>query len=115
MSQVKPGSASGPNSGTDGQDGLDPVARAILAALEEAAAGNGRPVNPDAIARDLDRASRKPGDSRPPRPDRYRRAVKQQAIHLARTGRIQILRNGKPVDPNDFKGVWRMRLPADRV
>ncbi len=94
-------------------DSLDPIAQAILSSLREAAAGNGRPVNPDAVARDLDRASRKPSDTSPPRPDRYRRAVKQQAIHLARTGRIEILRSGKPVDPNDFKGVWRMRLPVD--
>lgn len=96
----------------DTETALDPVARAILTALEKAASDKGRPVNPDAVARDLDQASRKPGDARPPRPDRYRRAVKQQAIHLARTGRIEILRGGKPVDPNDFKGVWRMRLPA---
>lgn len=89
-------------------ESLDPVARAILTALD--AETGGRPVSPDAVARDLDMASRKPGDKRPPRPDRYRRAVKQQAIHLARTGKIDILRNGKPVDPNDFKGVWRMRL-----
>ena len=30
------------------------------------------------------------------------------------TGRIEIVRKGKPVDPDDFKGVWRMRLPVPR-
>ncbi|HAJ21243.1 MAG TPA: DUF3253 domain-containing protein, partial [Rhodospirillaceae bacterium] len=28
----------------------------------------------------------------------------------ARAGRIEILRRGEPVNPDDFKGVWRMRL-----
>ncbi|MEC8198924.1 MAG: DUF3253 domain-containing protein, partial [Pseudomonadota bacterium] len=43
---------------------------------------------------------------------RYLNAVRQQAKHLARMGRIEILRKGKPVDPNDFKGVYRLRLKA---
>ena len=41
---------------------------------------------------------------------RYLNAVRQQAIHLARAGKIEILRKGKPADPNDFKGVYRLRL-----
>ena len=42
---------------------------------------------------------------------RYLKAVKQQMVHLARAGRIEITRKGQPVDPNDFKGVVRLRLP----
>ena len=38
-------------------------------------------------------------------------AVKQQAIHLAKSGRIEIIRKGEPVDPRDFKGIVKMRLP----
>lgn len=38
--------------------------------------------------------------------------VRQSAVHLARLGRICILRHNKPVDPNDFRGVWRMGLPV---
>ena len=38
-------------------------------------------------------------------------AVRQQAIHLARQGRIEIVRKGRPVDPNKVKGVVRLRLP----
>ena len=41
---------------------------------------------------------------------RYMVAVKQQAIHLARAGKIDIVRKGKAVDPNDFKGIVRLRL-----
>lgn len=86
---------------------LDPVARTILAEL--AARGPGASLKPDDAARAFHRARAKAADP----PDawrRYLRAVKQQAIHLARAGRIDILRHGEPVDPNDFKGLWRMRL-----
>lgn len=37
---------------------------------------------------------------------RIRLAVKQ----LAEAGHVQILRKGKPAPPNDFKGVYRVRL-----
>jgi hypothetical protein len=35
-------------------------------------------------------------------------AVRRAAIKLALAGRIVITRKGKPVDPNDFKGVYRL-------
>ena len=37
---------------------------------------------------------------------RIRLAVKQ----LAEAGQVQIMRKGKPADPDDFKGVYRVRL-----
>jgi hypothetical protein len=37
--------------------------------------------------------------------------VRATAVGLARQGRVVILRKGKPVDPEDFKGVYRLRLP----
>ncbi len=37
---------------------------------------------------------------------RIRLAVKQ----LAEAGHVQILRKGQPADPDDFKGVYRVRL-----
>lgn len=40
--------------------------------------------------------------------------VRRIAVRLARAGRIAILRKGKPVDPDDFRGVYRLSLPADR-
>ena len=50
-------------------------------------------------------------------PDLWRRylpAVRQQALHLARQGRIAILRKGKPVDPNKpVKGVIRLAPPRN--
>ncbi|NMM44895.1 DUF3253 domain-containing protein [Rhodospirillaceae bacterium KN72] len=86
---------------------LDPVAIMILDQL--AALPDDKSAAPDDIARAYAEARRKPSDGRDLY-KRYRRAVKEQAIHLARVGRIEILRRGEPVDPDDFKGVWRMRL-----
>lgn len=37
-------------------------------------------------------------------------AVKQRAVSLAREGRIEIVRKGQVVDPEDFKGIVRYRL-----
>ena len=49
-------------------------------------------------------------------PDTWRdhlRQVRAAAVHLARQGRIVILRKGKPADPEGFKGVYRLALPLD--
>ena len=37
--------------------------------------------------------------------------IRRAAVALAQEGRLVILRKGKPVDPADFKGVYRLRLP----
>ncbi len=37
-------------------------------------------------------------------------AVRRAAIRLAQAGRIDILRKGKPVPPDDVRGVIRLRL-----
>jgi len=37
--------------------------------------------------------------------------VKAAATRLARRGRLAIYRKGKPVDPETFKGVYRIGLP----
>lgn len=36
--------------------------------------------------------------------------VRGAAVRLAKAGRIVILRKGKPVDPENFKGVIRLRI-----
>ncbi|MBX3483790.1 DUF3253 domain-containing protein [Phenylobacterium sp.] len=62
----------------------------------------GKSVSPEDVARAVDAAGwrRELGKVRP------------AAVGLARAGRLVILRHNKPADPDDFKGVWRMRLPA---
>lgn len=66
-------------------------------------------------------AEREPGKSICPSeaaraldPEGWRRVMPQvraAAVGLARQGRLVITRKGKPVDPNAFKGVIRLRLP----
>jgi hypothetical protein len=34
-------------------------------------------------------------------------------VALAQAGRIAIYRKGKPVDPGEFKGVYRLGLPRE--
>jgi len=41
--------------------------------------------------------------------------VRRCAIRLAKDGRIAIYRKGKPVDPGDFRGVYRLGLPPQET
>ncbi len=82
------------------KDASDPIEAAILALVEKR--GAGKSICPSEAARAV-------------YPERWRdhmRQVRQAAVHLARRGDIVILRKGKPVDPNDFRGVYRLGLPA---
>ncbi|MBT4933689.1 MAG: DUF3253 domain-containing protein [Rhodospirillaceae bacterium] len=83
----------------------DPVVVAIL----DAVAGGANPTFQD-VARSIAKERAKPKDG-PNLWRRYLNAVKQQAVHLAKNGRIEITRKGEAVDPKDFKGIVKMRLP----
>ena len=51
-------------------------------------------------------------------PEGWRRElpkVRAIAVGLARQGRIEILRKGKPVDPEDVRGIYRLRLPQTQA
>ncbi len=39
--------------------------------------------------------------------------VRRAAVRLAMDGRLIILRKGKPVDPADFRGVYRLTIPRE--
>ena len=96
---------------TDGETPKDdPLAAAILALLAERPAG--KSVTPEEVARAFAETRAKPGDP----PDlwrRYLRAAREQAMHLAREGRLVILRKGKPADPSHrIKGLIRLALPG---
>ena len=73
---------------------------AILRLVE--AAGAGKTVSPTDVARALT-----PG----PEWNRQMPGVRRAAIKLALAGSLLIYRKGRPVDPNDFKGVYRLGLP----
>lgn len=78
----------------------DPIETAILDALAKVPAG--KSIAPDIVARELDAE----------RWQRQLSKVRAVAIGLARQGKVVILRHNKPADPDTFRGVWRMRLPA---
>ncbi|MFC1672880.1 DUF3253 domain-containing protein [Pseudomonadota bacterium] len=83
----------------------DPIATAILETLAD-----GKSYTFKDVAMKIFEARRRPKD----RPDGWRRymtSVKQQAVHLARQKRVEIVRKGKIADPEDFKGIVRVRLP----
>jgi alkylated DNA nucleotide flippase Atl1 len=47
-------------------------------------------------------------------PERWRRLlghVRTTAVGLALQNRLVITRHGKPADPEDFRGVYRLKLP----
>lgn len=75
------------------------VEDAILSLLAKAPPG--KSIAPEEVARAVE-------------PERWQRVlghVRAVARGLARQGRIVILRHNKPADPDDFKGVYRLRLP----
>ena len=37
--------------------------------------------------------------------------LRRAAVRLAKEGRLVITRKGRPVDPDDFRGVYRLSLP----
>jgi hypothetical protein len=83
-----------------------PDARTIQAALLRLVAerGPGRTVDPQEAARELGG----------PHPDQWgplMQPIRRVAVALAEQGRVVILRKGKPVDPRDFKGVYRLCAP----
>ena len=76
------------------------VETAIFDLLAKAAPG--KSISPEEVARAAD-------------PESWRRTlghVRAVARGLARQGRVVILRHNKPADPEDFKGVYRLRLPG---
>ncbi len=89
----------------------DPVARAILDHL--AALPPGATASPQDVARAVAGARSRQREA----PDGWRRyllAVRQQALYLARTGRIELVRKGRVVAPRNLKGVFRLRLVRPR-
>lgn len=69
------------------------------------ARGSARTVCPSEVAREIAGADEK----------RWRllmKPVRERAVRLAKAGRIEIRRKGKTVDPDAFKGIYRLALPS---
>lgn len=80
----------------------DPVEEAILRLV--AARGHGKTICPSEAARALGG----------PHPDGWgplMPPVRKAAVRLAHRGQLVILRKGRPVDPDSFRGVYRLALP----
>lgn len=84
----------------------DPIAEAILETLAD-----GKPRTIPQLQSLIGRALAKPGKETETIAC-YKVAVKQQALRLARKGVVEMLRKGEVVDPDDHKGVVRLRLAA---
>jgi hypothetical protein len=71
----------------------------ILGLLDEA--GPGKSIDPMNVAKAI-------------RPESWQRLlprVRAEAVMLAKQGKLVILRHNKPADPDDFRGVYRLRSP----
>lgn len=82
-------------------DSANPVREAILNLVNER--GTDKTICPTEAARAVSE-------------DKWRRAltdVRAEAVRLAKAGEIAIYRKGKPVDPDAFKGVYRLGLPRE--
>ncbi len=84
---------------------IDPLSRTILSVCAEA--GAGKTICPTDAAKAF--ATARGEDALSWRG--HLNAVRKSAVALARGGRLVIFRKGKPADPDDFRGVYRLGLP----
>ena len=75
----------------------------MLALLEER--GPGKTIGPADVAQAL-------GGNQPDGWGPLMQPVRKAAVRLMKEGRIVILRKGRPVDPDDFRGIYRLTLPS---
>ncbi len=83
-----------------------PESRDIEATLLRLTAerGPGKTVDPAEAARAL-------GGDHPDGWGPLMQPIRRVAVALAEQGRLVILRKGKPADPRDFRGVYRLTAP----
>ncbi len=76
---------------------------AMLALLAER--GEDRTIGPSDVAQAI-------GGNQPDGWGPLMQPVRRAAVRLMKEGRVVILRKGRPVDPDDFKGTYRIALPT---
>ena len=76
---------------------------AMLALLKER--GPGRTIGPADVAQAI-------GGNQPEGWGPLMQPVRKVAVRLMKEGRIVILRKGRPVDPDDFRGTYRLAMPS---
>lgn len=83
---------------------LEEIEACMLSLL--AASGPGKSIAPFEVGRAL-------AGSHPEQWGPLMQPIRRVAVKLMREGRVVILRKGRPVDPDDFRGVYRLALPAE--
>ena len=83
----------------------DPIEAAIFEKLAKADPKNvgGKSIEPADVAKEL-------------QPEQWQRMlpkVKSAALHLMRQGKLTITKKGKAVDPDNFRGVTRLRQATE--
>lgn len=68
--------------------------------------GPGHSISPSDVARAI-------AESDPETWSKLMPTVRRTAVALMKEGRVVIVRKGRPVDPGDFKGVYRIRSPEE--
>lgn len=68
--------------------------------------GAGKTVDPTEVARAI-------GGDHPDGWGPLMQPVRKTAVRLMKEGRLVILRKGRPVDPDDFRGIYRLTLPPE--
>ena len=81
----------------------DELAETILRLAAER--GDERTLGPMDVARTL-------GGDHPDGWGPLMQPIRRVAVQLMKDGRLVITRKGRPVDPDDFRGVYRLRLPG---
>lgn len=82
----------------------DPIRLFVLSALSD-----GKSKAPQELARAFGDSRAKPSDP----PDAWRKylvAVRQQTLNMARAGLVEFTRKGVRIEPDDVRGVVRVRL-----
>ena len=80
----------------------DEIAETMLRLVAER--GRSKTICPSEVARAL-------GGQHPDGWGPLMQPVRRVAVRLAHEGRVAILRKGRPVDPDDFRGIYRLALP----
>ena len=67
---------------------------------------SGKPIGPDTVARAIAGKNEKVWR-------RLMKPIKDEAVRLAKDGKVILVRKGKAVDPDRIRGLYRIRLRAE--
>jgi hypothetical protein len=81
------------------KDAAAQIEETMIALVEKR--GEGKTICPSEVARAI-------AGEHPDAWGRLMQPVRKVAVRLTKEGRVAIMRKGKPADPDDFKGVYRI-------